>query len=330
MEIRSMLRKPHVQAITLIATLALAIVSNTIFGGTALGFVPIIFGLLVVAEIALFVSMEVKEGAEKHGWKHEAMDTAIALGVALLIWFGASFVLNTSSPVSAVVSCSMLPNLYRGDFVLVQGAPVKAYELEMTRAELESLTDEKAFVSFGGKNVSIDGSLFPYCLQNRYSEACQAFVNSPGSVSEKKGAFTYSYQSCPVTFKNGSTASAPCLKSVSFRGKEYLTNFSHDIIVYAPPEGDLYASIGDIVHRTFFAIDVDGEKYYVTRGDNNPLLDMQVYDYGTGLTNHPVPQDSLRGKVVARIPLLGYFKLFLSGFFQEDSQCRMQLQFEHN
>ena len=78
-----------------------------------------------------------------------------------------------------------------------------------------------------------------------------------------------------------------------------------------------------------FRISADGRYYYVTRGDNNPVLDIQVYDYGTGLTNHPAPDGNARGKVVMRVPLLGYFKLFISGFLQEDSQCRTQLQFDH-
>ena len=87
--------------------------------------------------------------------------------------------------------------------------------------------------------------------------------------------------------------------------------------------------IGDIVHRTMFEINADGKVYYLTRGDNNPILDLQVYDYSRDLGNSPVPSGNSRGKVILRVPYLGYFKLFISGYLQEDSQCKTQLKFSH-
>ncbi|MCI0503777.1 hypothetical protein L0Y65_03635 [Candidatus Micrarchaeota archaeon] len=324
------LKSGRVQAVILLGTLALALISNMLFGApeSALNFLTLLFGGLVAFEIVYFVTLEVKEGAKNHGWKHEALDTVVALLVALGIWFGASFLLNTSSPLSAVVSCSMLPNLQRGDFVLVQGAPVRAYDISMTQAEMESLNG-RAEIGYPGGNASIDGSLFPYCVANSYSEMCRAFIDSPDAFVEKKGAFTYTYERCDLILRNGTLAHMPCLKAVSFKGTDYLANFSNDIIVYQPPAGDYYARIGDIVHRAMFRIDVDGKYYYITRGDNNPILDSQSYEFGTGMMNRPIPHQNLRGKVISRIPILGYFKLFIQGYFQEDSQCRTQLEFTH-
>jgi hypothetical protein len=330
-KLRENVRKTPIQALVLAGTLALALITNSLFGDpkSPLNFLPLLFAILVALEIGYFVTLEVKDGAKKHGWKHEALDTAIALLVALGIWFGASFLLNTGSPISAVVSCSMLPNLQRGDFVIVQGAPVKAYDIEMTQAELDSL-NARAVVAYPGANVSMDGSLFPYCSGNPKTPMCREFISSPSSFIEKKGAFTYRYERCPFSYSNGTSAYMPCVKSVTFKGTEYLTNFSNDIVVYQPPAGDFYSRVGDIVHRALFRINVDGKYYYLTRGDNNPLLDLQAYDYGTGMYNRPVPQENLRGKVLGRIPILGYFKLFIQGYFQEDSQCRTQLEFTHN
>jgi signal peptidase I len=222
----------------------------------------------------------------------------------------------------------MLPNLQRGDFIRVQGAPVTAYELDMTEGELESLTD-RAYVTYNGKNISMEGSIFSYCTLAPGTDVCRVFDESPDSIVERKGAFTYRYETCAVKYSDGSSTEAPCLRSVTFKGEEYLTNFSNDVIVYAPPQGYLYAFIGDIVHRAMFKINVDGKAYYLTRGDNNPVLDIQVYDYGRGLTNPPVAEEHVRGKVIGRIPILGYFKLFISGYLQEDPQCRTQLEFSH-
>lgn len=329
-DIGGSLRKTPVQALVLAATLALALITNSLFGDpkSQWNFLPLLFGFMVALEIGYFVTLEVKDGAKKHGWKHEALDTAVALIVALAIWFGASILLNTGAPISAVVSCSMLPNLQRGDFVIVQGAPVAAYDIEMTPAELESL-NSKAYVSYPGGNVSMDGSLFAYCAGNPKTPMCQAFISTPSSFIEKKGAFTYKYERCPFRYSNGSSAYMPCLKTVSFHGTEYLTNFSNDVVVYNPPAGDFYSRVGDIVHRALFRISVDGKYYYITRGDNNPLLDLQAYDYATSTPNRPVPQENLRGRVLGRIPILGYFKLFILGYYQEDSQCRTQLEFTH-
>lgn len=295
-----------------------------------LSFLAPLLGLAIAIEIFVFVAMEIKQGATKHGWKHEVLDTVIALIVAVAVWFGASFILNTSTPISAVVSCSMLPNLERGDFVIVQGTELQAYEISMTQEELDSLDGRAAIFSGGEQVLSDPGSMFSYCslerLSGRNPQVCQDFVDSPESFTEKKGAFTYNYGKCPITFSNGTESYQPCVTSVEFKGKEYITNLSNDIIVYMPRGDDAY-DVGDIVHRLMFKIDVGGETYYLTRGDNNPTLDIQAYVYGANRPNHPVAQDNVRGKVIARIPFLGYFKLFVSGYFHEDAQCRWRVDF---
>jgi len=313
----------------LFATLALFLITNALLrDNESLNFIPILIAALVVVEIFLLVGMEVKQGANEHGWKHEVVDTVVALLVAVAIWYGASFVLNTSSPVSGVVSCSMLPNLQRGDFIIVQGTQPHAYDISMTKEELAALNSRAEIIYGNGKNASIEGSIFSFCrLQS--NDLCSEFVKSPDSILERIGPFTYRYTKCPMSFSNGEEGYQPCLKSVEFKGREYLTNFSNDIVVYQPPKTDLYSMVGDIVHRAMFRIDVDGRKYYLTRGDNNPILDIQAYDYSGGLANHPVPQEQLRGKVIMRVPILGYFKLFIMGYLQEDPQCKTQLAFPH-
>lgn len=325
------LNKLHFQLGILFGTLILYLITNTLFGGLyhEYNFIPPILGLLILAELFFFVGLEVKEGAQEFGWKHEVVDTFIALGVAVAVWHGASFLLNTNSPISGVVSCSMLPNLYRGDFVIVQGAPIQAYGIRMTQAELDSITGT-ATVTYNSKNTTIAGSVFSYCYYgSSASELCREFNRNPEDIIERKGPFTYRYANCPLQLTEGTSTYQPCLKSVEYKGREYLTNFSHDTIVYMPPEGDYYSYVGDIVHRVFFKIDVDGEYYYLTRGDNNPVLDLQVYNYGNSLYNSPIPEENLRGRVLFRIPWLGYFKLFVAGYFDEDPQCRTQLTYPH-
>src|SRR5271157_1983367 len=180
-DLREKLKKPSNQVLVLIGTLVAFIITNTFLRDNALNFIPPLFAALIVVEIFVFVGMEVKEGATKHGWKHEVVDTIIALLVAVAIWYGFSFVLNTSSPISGVVSCSMLPNLQRGDFVIVQGAPVDAYQINMTQVQLDSL-DDPATITAAGASMTINGSIFSYCISNQSGPICQDFINSPESL----------------------------------------------------------------------------------------------------------------------------------------------------
>ena len=320
------------EILILVGTLLLFLISNSIFRATSLSFVPIIFGILIVIEMLFFVGSEMREGAINNCWKEEAIETGKALLAAVIFWFALCFVLSTSSPISAVVSCSMLPNLNRGDFILVQGSVPSAYLIDMNAEELRSLNDN-AFVTYSGGNITINGSIFPYCLANS-GPVCEEFKNKPENVVEQKGVFTYHYQACGFSIATNANANRneytmPCVKSITFKGRDYLTNFSNDVIVYQPRSSDYYAAVGDIVHRAMFRINYNGTKYYLTRGDNNPILDVQVYDYVSKRGNAPINEAQLRGREILSVPYLGYYKLFLSGFFNEDTQCMTQLKFDH-
>jgi len=311
------------EIVIIVATLALYIISLNIFTSPETDFIPLAIGMLIILEIVFFVVVEVKTGVKKHGWKHEIVDTVIAIVIALILWFGATIVLNTSTPVSGVVSCSMLPNLERGDFIIVQGAETKAYEISMTRSELESLNGPvTAFAD--GMEYLVPMPLYSYCNCNPADSLCRKFDKNPESVVEKTGPFTYHYAMCGFDYKNEDmTGYGKCLEYVEFKGKKYYANLSHDTIVYMPASGDLYGNVGDIVHRAFFKIDVDGDRYYLTKGDNNPIMDIQVVGCGDPeIMNHPVPEENVKGKVIGRIPYLGYLKLLISGYWHEDSQCK--------
>ncbi|MFB0558384.1 MAG: signal peptidase I [Candidatus Bathyarchaeia archaeon] len=80
-----------------------------------------------------------------------------------------------------------------------------------------------------------------------------------------------------------------------------------DEVVAAPqPEGDIlvflrpHSSDEYIVHRAVDKLFRDGEWWFVTKGDHNAVEDSQ-----------PVRESNVIGKVVARVPILGYFPLFI-------------------
>lgn len=329
MDIRKFLEKPPVEITILFITLFIFIVSDRLIPEKGeWSFVPPILGALVVAEMLIIVGMEVKENAKRHGWKHEVLDTLVAIIIALGIWLGASYFLNTSSPVSAVVSCSMLSNLERGDFVIVHGVEPSGYEISMSRKEFQSFSDDHSMVSSPEGDLKVPGSLYSFCLVKSNDEMCRDFVHRPSEYVETNGPFVYHYASCTIFYDNGTSFNAPCTESIEFKGKNYLTNFSNDVIVYQPQSKDIYSALGDIVHRVFFKITVDNETYYVTRGDNNPILDIQFYDYNYQRKNNPIPEQNVKGRVIGRIPILGYFKLLVAGFWNEDSQCKWKISYD--
>jgi hypothetical protein len=92
------------------------------------------------------------------------------------------------------------------------------------------------------------------------------------------------------------------------------------VVVYATIPQDYFYQLGDgyIVHRAYAVINASGNYYVLTKGDNNPGLDLQ---YG----NYPAKLNQIQGKVLYSIPYLGYLKLVLSNSFSEPSGCNSTL-----
>ncbi|MEK6981408.1 MAG: hypothetical protein AABX38_00630 [Candidatus Micrarchaeota archaeon] len=285
----------------------------------------LIFGILVAFEFVVFLGFEFSEGTKQHGLKHEIIDTVIALVFALSLWLGLSLALNTSSPLSAVVSCSMLPNLDRGDMVLIQGATINSFEQNISKSEIASLTSENV-VAYYANNLSsfaVKGSIYAYCSFN-VNPVCLDFIKSPQNFYEMHGDLRFNYKICEVNTASG-VQKQPCVSSASYKGTQINFDNSRDIIVFQPAKEDIYARSGDIIHRAQIKLNENGKYYYLTKGDNNPVFDIQVYDYLNGAGNLPVEQSRVKGKTLIRVPYLGYFKLFLSGFFNSPAQCKTQL-----
>lgn len=313
--------KKNAGLMVVLATLSVYILLKMILPGQA--WLDLLAGAAIFLEMIMLVGIEVREGVERHGWKNEIIDTIIAVVVALAIWFGAQFVLNTDTPVSAVVSCSMLNELQRGDFVIVQGGRISAPEIEMTKGELESMVNGPFVVFYNGSNYTFDKPFNSYCYAHRSEEICNAYFTSDGEFVEYAGPASYHYKVCDVRYAGRQViGKARCLSYAEIKGqKVQLADKSADIIVYSPRPADLYSLVGDIVHRAVAKINVGNETYYLTGGDNNPVLDSQTYDYYLQKGNFPPSSDRVKGRVIARVPYLGYLKLFVFGFWKEDEQC---------
>lgn len=271
-----------------------------------------LFGLLIGIAIIWAVALEFVLGTKKHGVKNELKETAVALLVALGIWFGSGLLLQTSSPLNAIVSCSMLPHVQRGDMVVLRGDRIEA-----PTAQVESLAGiEKADIYYeGGLLSSVRGSLYSFCAQNPAAEICSKFVSEPAKFTEKKGPLSFGYGKCErADAKSGSvTGYDLCVQWLEVNGKKYYENLSNDVVVYQPNSDEYYARVGDIIHRAYIKLEEKGGKtYFLTKGDNNPVFDIQVFDEAAMVGNRPVEVGRSKGRILLGIPYLGYFKLFIS------------------
>ncbi|MFH1780190.1 MAG: hypothetical protein ABH803_03555 [Candidatus Micrarchaeota archaeon] len=208
------------------------------------------FGFLVFLGLLALILIDFTP--KKGDWQTSVKETAIALGFALGAWFLLSFLLNTSSPLNVVTSCSMLPNLYRGDMIILQGGDYTLPEIN---------------------------------------------VNQP--ISEVK--IMLNKTKCLIGSKE-----SLCTTSLLIDGKTFDAKpSSNDVLVFEPTP----KKYGLIIHRGMLKINALDGSFYLTKGDNNPVIDQES-------TFELVKEKEVVGRVLFKIPLLGYVKLLL--FMQFD------------
>lgn len=247
---------------------------------------------------------------EQRGLLLEIKETVAAISFALILWIAAGFILNTPTPINAIVSCSMLPSYERGDMVILQGADVVTKYLDY-KGSVDDITTI-ATVEHGSKIYKVNGSMYSYCTQNVDIE-CTRFKMNPTEFSETHGPIRFDYGTCERFYpKTKKSERHICIKKTYYQGEEVEFSDNYDLIVYGPKPGDSNAMIGDIVHRVRFAINATDGVLYFTKGDNNAVYDFQVYAENYKMGNEPVEQEQIKGKVIFRIPYLGNFKLFIS------------------
>ena len=278
-------------------------------------------GLLAGLNILFIVAWEFYVGSKTGGVKNELKDTVLAVGLGLLVWFGSGFILNTPTPINAIVSCSMLPNYERGDMIILQGGELNTQYVQY-EGKKEDIT-RLAKVEYDSRTYEIEGSLYTYC-QGRASEPiCLAFYKNPGQFREVHGPLELQYGNCvKQDINTAEKRNIACITDTVFEGQKIEFSKDYDLIVYQPKSQDLYALVGDIVHRARFAINASDGIIYFTKGDNNPIYDFQIYSTAYKKGNGPVEPGQIKGKSILRIPFIGNFKLFITPqvlFLDDDS-----------
>jgi hypothetical protein len=261
-------------------TNALFFVLILLFGVFILTKSPIAGILAGITFISIFI-VDIAYGAQEHGWKEELIGIIKAAGVAVVFWIIVIVLLDSSTPISGIVTCSMLPRYDRGDMIILHG--VRNFS-EINAQVIEMSADEFSEV-YGKVNgpCGATGNLNYLCS----TELCQRLA--------KNGTSLGSEQFCAI--------------GLEYKNRTYYENYSNDIIVYAPkPYGQSGSIAGmDIIHRVFAKIKVGDRYYFITKGDNNQVFDSYWFSI--------IPEQDVKGKVVLRIPFVGYFKLFITPSF---------------
>lgn len=224
-------------------------------------FETLLAALAVVSIIILLLrDLSTQELFSKQGLFSLAKELGFALAAAIALWLALSFALNSDKPLDVVTSCSMLPQIQRGDLVLIQGTEITAPYLNLSsKAKVE--------------------------------------------IDPIKSACTRKYD-------NGALDKGKCTTALGISGNLVSFNHSNDVIVFESSN----PKYGLIIHRAFAKIEYNNTLYYLTKGDNNNVVDQE-----TGIP--AIPQKDVHGKVILRIPYLGYVKLLLFGQFKTPPGC---------
>ncbi len=211
-------------------------------------------------------------------FKKLGIEIGLTIAIAIAAWLGLCFFLQTSSPLNVVTSCSMLPNLQRGDFIILQGGGVTTQEVVLP--------------------FSISKASAKYYISN-----C-VWLPLGGSQNAENAETA------------GSGTQFKCVSGVEVNGVYFPARNENDVVVYeAQP-----AEYGLIIHRVLAKINASDGVFYLTKGDNNAAADQQS---GISL----VPESAVKGRVIGRIPFIGYFKLLLFLQFDFPPGCDRNLKY---
>lgn len=314
---------------TLPIYVALAIMFVAYFLLQASEAIAIILGAAIFFTIMVLLAIELTNGIKEEGFSRNAIEIVIAVVAVLVFWFILKAVLHTQYPLDVVPSCSMLPTLQRGDMILLQGAnqtsinaPIVNVNATQWNASFSSTATEAiecvAYNVSGGR-LRIQQELQPGFTVGLLRNAGQYAQIVPYQFQDNLSV-KFLCGEVNVTTPNGTVRYASTV-GISIGNRTINGDANNSVVVYQTNPKDTFYKEGDsyIVHRVYAIANVSGKYYVLTKGDNNPGLDVQ---YG----NLPINMSSVGGKVIASIPLLGYFKLILSNSFSEPAGCNTTIQ----
>jgi signal peptidase I len=280
-----------------------------------------ILGIALFMMIIIVIIAEVLIGIKETGAVRNIIEIVVAIVIVVAFWYGLKAFLHTNYPLDVVPSCSMLPNLQRGDLIVLHGvnniSQIKAPIIKINSSDYEILRhniqpESLSCVAYNSTRTNI---LISQIIRPGYSIG---LYEGDGIIasSQQGNPVQYACGSREIKFVNGTIENEAYTTSVTISGVTLYNDTNNSIIVYQTIPSDSFYQLGDtyIVHRVYAVLNYSGNYLMLTKGDNNPGLDLQ---YG----NYPANMSFIGGKVVGTIPYLGYLKLALSNSFVEPSGC---------
>lgn len=316
-------KKGGMNTLPLYVLLAVLFVLFILFQGR--GALSALFGIALFMTIVVLIVIEFSVGLKEEGLAKNIMEIIAAVLIVVVFWFSLRAILHTNYPLDVVPSCSMLPNLKRGDLIVLHGiqsqSQLKAPVINISESAYAKMNSSmpSEFLSCVAYKQTNGGTYLSQVVKPGYSIGLYNPSNGGSIVpnSYQSGSLIqYTCGSKEIMYDNGSTAYEAYTTAVTINGTTIYNDRNNSIVVYETVPQDYFYKLGDsyIVHRVYAILNVNGTYYVLTKGDNNPGLDIQ---YG----NYPVNITYVQGKVILSIPYLGYFKLALSSSFTEPAGC---------
>jgi hypothetical protein len=320
--------KKSINTVPLYAILALAFILYLVFQ-TVSG-LAIIIGVVIFFLIISILIIEISNGFKEEGAKKNITEILIAVVVVLVFWFTLRILLNTAYPLDVVPSCSMLPVLQRGDMILLQGA--NQNNIVAPVVNVNASLWNSSFSSYGNEalecvayNESSSGVSISQLVKPGYKVGLLKTTPSGSEIvpysSQAESAIKYQCGIVNVTYTNKTTEEEASTVAITIGNTTITGDKNNSIVVYQTVPQDEFYKLGDsyIVHRVYALVNVSGTYYTLTKGDNNPGLDVQYFNYPANLSQ-------VGGKVIGSVPYLGYVKLILSNNFVEPTGCNYTTQ----
>ncbi|MEM3841232.1 MAG: hypothetical protein QXN59_00865, partial [Candidatus Micrarchaeaceae archaeon] len=289
------------------------------------GYISIALGGAAFAILVVIIGIELVSGINRSNFVREGTEIAVAIAIVIGLWIALRFILATPTPIDVVPSCSMLPTLNRGDMILVQGINVsklRAPIVNVTKSEfaaMESNIGNEFNACVAYKNYS-QGTVVSQIIKPGYEIGLLAIGSGPehiiSNASQSSNLVRYFCGERKVNYSDGVSYNEAYTTAIEIGNTIISGDRNNSIIVYRTVPQDSFYANGDtyVVHRVYAVLDAQGEYYILTKGDNNPGLDMQ---YG----NIPINSSEVNGRVIVSVPFIGYIKLILSGDFRQPAGC---------
>ncbi|OJI07075.1 signal peptidase I [Candidatus Micrarchaeum sp.] len=278
----------------------------------------ITLGIVTFFLIIIAIVLELISGKNEVGYKKSILEIAVAIIVVVVLWYGLKFFLATNNPIDVVPSCSMLPYLHRGDMIFLHGvssiSQIKAPIIDVTSSQMSRVlsSPDSESLSCVAYITNASGTYIRQTLAPGYKvgliEDSNGVYRLVSKQEESGNVVQYTCGTREVKLSTGQILNEAYTTSITVNNRTIAGDRNNSIVVYGTRPGDLFYEEGDayVVHRVYAILNDSGDYYVLTKGDNNPGLDIQ---YG----NYPPNMSQVQGKVVGVIPYLGYLKLIISG-----------------